>query len=337
MSQSPNNEIDEAVTFLLELVNDLSNELESLRRIEAASIAAKLGGDAAAIEALVELAEGFAVESYAGAARLEVAREVAKLGDAESSVEILAAICEDDDLGWDEREEAAQEILRMGDTGHGVSGINAVLYFANESGVDMGIDEAEYRTSAAERMAEAGQIEAAVEVLKVITQDGVWSEHNRFSRVNRWNAAVTLSNLGDESAAAKAFFSLAVDDDINAGDQERLDAALMVAELGHWEKASEALVTVAAECEHEEIRLKAAIQVASHMDQGTERAIEIIGTLLARRYSYHQLTEAQMEREVSVDDQTPSLALDVAMTDQEKAWALILEATKILYPRAFTS
>ena len=337
MSQQPNNEIEGTVKFLLELVTDLDVDLETDRRIEAASRAATLGGTASAVAALVELAERFTVDPYTSAARLEIAREIARLGSADSSVGILAVICEDDDLDWDERNEAAQEILRMGNTVAGVSGINAVLYFANESGVDMGIDEAEYRTSAAERMAEAGQIEDAVEVLKVITQNVVWSEHNRFSRVDRWNAAVALSSLGDESAAAKAFLSLAVDDDIDAEDQERLDAALMVAELGDWEMASEALVTVAAECEHEEIRLKAAIQVASHMDEGTERAIEIIGALLARRYSYRQLIEAQMEREYPVGVQPPNLPRDATMTDHEKAWALIVEASKILYPRAFTS
>ncbi len=330
MSQQPDNEIGEAVSFLLELINDLNNDLETDRRIEAASLAAKLGGNAAAVAALVQLAESVNMDPHTSIARLEIAREVEKLGDAEGSVRILVPICEADDIEWEERNEAAQEILRIGDTVAGISGINAVFYFARESGIDMGFDEAEYRISAAERMHKAGNTADAVAILNVIAE----SEEDEYSHSDRWNAAVTLSNIGDNAAAAKAFLSLAVDDH-DAEDQDRLDAALKVAELGDWEMASEALVTVAAECEDEEIRLRAAIQVASFMDEGAERAIEIIGALLSRRYSYRQLMEAQMERDFDVSDQAPILPRAATMTDQEKAWALILEAAKILYPRAF--
>lgn len=331
MSQKPNNEIDEAVKFLLELVNDLNNDLETSRRIQAALRAANLGANDAAVTALVQLAESFATDLYTAAARRDIARAIAKLGDEESAVEILVAMCEDDDLEWEERNEAAQEIIKMGDTVAGVSGINAVFYFASESGVDMGFDEAEYRVSAAERMAKAGQVDEAVAVLSVIAEN----EGYKYSHMDRWNAALTLSEVGDNTAAAKAFLSLATDDAPDAEDQERLDAALKVVELGDWDMASEALLSVAAECEREEIGLKAAIQVASFMDKGAERAIEIMGTLLSRRYSYHELIETQVELDFAAADQTLSLPRAAATTDQEKAWALILEAAKILYPRAF--
>ena len=333
MNQQPNNEVDEGMTFLLESVTDLNNDLETDQRIEAATRAAGLGGNAAAVAALVQLADNFAAHPYTSAARIEIAREVANLGDPERAVELFATICEDDDLEWDERNGAAQEILRMGNTVAGVSGINAVLYFANESGVDMGFDEAEYRISAAERMHRAGNTADAVNVLSVIAVN----EGNRYSHSDRWNTAWTLSEIGDESAAAKAFFSLAIDDDVDAEDQDRLQAALKVAELGDGEMAQEALSSVAEECDKEEVRLKAAIEIASVMGEGAERAIEIIGTLLSLRYSNRQLIEGQMEREFAVDDQTPNLPLDANGTDQEKAWALILEASKILYPRAFPS
>ena len=337
MGQQPSDEIEETIKFLLELVTDLDVDFGTDQRIQAASRAAALGSTDAAVAALVELTESMAGDPYTGAARLEIAREVAKLGDAESCVGILAAICEDDDLEWEERNEAAQEISGMGDTVAGVSGINAVLYFANEGGVDMGFDAGERRILAAERMAKAGQTEDAVEVLKVITEKGVWPEDDKYNRMDRWNAACTLSAVGDSAAAAKAFLSLAVDDDPDAEDQERLEAALKVAELGDWEMASEALASIAEECDREEVRLKAAVELASVMDEGAERAIEIIGLLLSQRYSNHQLKEAQMERDLAVNDQTPSLPRAATMTDQEKAWALILEATKILYPGAFTN
>ena len=339
MSQQPSNGIDEPVKFLVELVNASDVELDVDRRIQAALMAAKIGDATAAVNALVELDQSITLELYTEGEdtyHLEIARAIAKLGYEEEAVGILVAICENDDLEWEERNEAAQEILRMGDTVAGVSGINAVFYFAREGGVGMGFDEAEYRISAAERMHKAGKTAEAVEILKVITECVGWSNDDKYSRMDRWNAAVTLSNLGANVAAVKGFLSLAVDDDVDAEDEERLDAALMVAELGDWEMASEALVTVAAECEQEEIRLKAAIQVASFMDEGAERAIEIIGTLLSRRYSYRQLMDAQMERDFAVSNQTPSPPRSATMTDQEKAWALILEAAKILYPCAFT-
>lgn len=337
MGQQPSNEIDEAVKFLLELVNDSDVEFDVERRIQAALMAANLGGAAVAVAALVELDESITLGPYTseeGTYHLEIAQAIAKLGYEEEAVGILAAICENDNLGREERDEAAQEILRMGDTVAGVSGYKAVLYFAREVSVDMD-DEAEYRISAAERMAKAGKIEDAVEVLKVITEHVGWLYDNEYSRSDRWNAAVTLSDIGDNAAAAKAFLSLAVDVDADAEDQERLDAAIKVAELGDWEMASEALVTIAAECEHEEIGLKAAVQVASFMDKGAERAIEIMGALLSRRYSYHELIDAQIERNLAVTDQTPGLLRAATTTDQEKAWALILEAAKILYPGAF--
>ncbi len=333
MGQQRSNEVEEAIKFLLEMVNDSDAEFAVERRIQAALITANLGGAAVAVAALVELDESLTLGSYTsdeGAHHLKIAREVANLGCEEAAVGILAAICENDDFGTEDREEAAQEILRMGDTVAGVSGYKAVLYFANEGDVDMG-DEAEHRMLAAERMAKAGKIADAVEVLKVITEKGVWPEDDKYSRMDRWNAACTLSAVGDSAAAAKAFLSLAVDDDVNAEDQQRLDAALKVVELGDWEMASEALLSVAVECEEEEIRLKAAINVASCMDNGTERAIEIIGSLLSQRFSSHQLIEAQMERDFAVSDDMPS-SPDTA---QEKAWASILEATKVLYPGAF--
>ena len=339
MSEDPTNRIDEVVKFLLELVTDLNNDLEIDRRIEAASMAAKLGGNAAAVAALVELDQSITLgtcTSEEGEDHFKIARQVAKLGDPESAVGILVAICENDYLGWEERNDAAQEILRMGDTVAGVSGIGAVLYFASESGIDMGFDEAEYRISRAERMAEAGKIEDAVEVLKVITEHVGWLDDDEYSRSDRWNAAVTLSDIGDNAAATKTFLSLAVDGGADAEDQERLDAALKVAELGDWEMASEALLSVAEECDQEEVRLKAAIELASVVDEGAERAIEIIGALLSQRYSNHQLMDAQMERDLASNDQTPGVLRAATMTDQEKAWPLILEAAKILYPGAFT-
>ena len=264
MSQQPNNGIDEPIKFLVELVNDSDAEIDVERRIEAALMVAKLGDAAAAIAALIELDESITLGPYTseeGAYHLEIARAIAQLGDAEKAVGILAAICENDELGREERYEAAQEILRMGNTVAGVSGYKAVLYFANEDGVDMD-DEAEYRISAAERMAGAGKIADAVKVLKVITETAGWLYDNEYSRSDRWNAAVTLSNIGDNADAVKAFLSLALDDDADE-DQERLDAALKVAELGDWEMASEALLSVAEECEREEVRLKAAIELAS--------------------------------------------------------------------------
>lgn len=42
-----------------------------------------------------------------------------------------------------------------------------------------------------------------------------------------------------------------------------------------------------------------------------------------------------MERDFAGSEQTTSMTRAAVMTDQEKAWALILEAAKILYPRAF--
>ena len=332
MSEQPNSEIGETVKSLLELVND--SDLETDRRIDAAFQVANLVDNGAAVAALVELDESIRLGSYRsdeGAAHLKIARAIAKLGDAEGAVEILAAMCEDDDLEWEERNDAAQEILRMGDTVAGVSGINAVFFLASESGVDMGFDEAEYRIRAAGRMAEAGKISEAATVLKEITED----EGDKYSHMDHWNAALTLSEIGDNATAAKAFLSLSVGDYPDADDQERLDVALKVAELGDWDMASEALLSVAEECDREEIGLKAAIQVASFMDKGAERAIEIMGTLLSRRYSYHELIDARMERDFAVGEQTPGQPEPAATTDQEKAWALILEAAKILYPRAF--
>ena len=333
MSQQLSNEIDETVKFLLELVTD--SDLENDRRIQAALMAAELGGATAAVAALLKLDEGITWSPYTGyesTYHIEIARAVAKLGDAESAVRILIAICESDDLGREERCEAAQEIMGMGDTLAGVAGYKAVLYFANEYGVRMEFDEeADYRIRAAEKMAEAGKIAEAVTVLKVITESG----EDEYDHSDRWNAAVTLSNIGDNAAAAKAFLSLAVDDDLDAEDQGRLDAALKVAELGDWEMAKEALISVAEECDRAEVGLKAAIEVASFMDDGAERAIAIIGGLLSLRYSRHQLMDAQMERDFAVSEQTQSPARSSRMTDQEKAWALILEAAKILYPRAF--
>ena len=266
MNQQPSNEIGGTVKFLLDLVTDLDIGIETDRRIEAASRAANLGGNAVAVAALVQLADSLATDPCTCVARLEIAREVAKLGDAESAVEILAAMCEDDGLEWEERNEAAQEILKMGNTVAGVSGINAVLYFASEYGIDMGFDEVEYRILTAERMAKSGEVEDAVAVLNVIAEN----EDEKYNRSDRWNAAFTLSEVGDNVAAAKAFFSLAVDDDIDADDQDRLDAALKVAELGSREMASEALTSVAEECDQEEVRVKAAKELAAFLGEQTE-------------------------------------------------------------------
>ncbi len=335
MSQPPPNEIDETVIFLLELVNDSGVEFGVERRIEAALRAADLGSPGAAIAALVDLDESIALSTYypgdEGEARRAIARAIAKLGEAGSAVRILVAILENDYIGLEEREAAEQEIIKMGDTVAGVSAIRAVIYFAGERGIDAEFTEAEYRISAGERMAEAGKIAEAVTVLKVITENN----KDEYDHADRWNAAVMLSNIGDNAAAAKAFWSLAVDDDLNAEDQDRLDAALKVLELGDWEMASEALLSVAEECDREEVRLKAAIEVASVMDEGAEPAIAIIGGLLSSRYSSHQLIDAQMERHFAINDQTPSSPPTATMTDQETAWALILEAAKVLYPRAF--
>lgn len=335
MSRPLPNEIDETVKFLLELVNDSDVEFGVERKIEAAFRAADLGGTGSAVAALVELADSITLSScyagYQGADHLKIARAIAKLGDPESAVRILVAILENDYIGLEEREAAEQEIINMSDTVAGVSAIRAVIYSAGERGSDAGFTEAEYRISASETMAAAGKIAEALTVLKVITENS----RDEYDHSERWNAAVTLSNIGDNAAAAKAFLSLAVDDDLDAEDQDRLDAALKVVELGDWEMASEALLTVAEECEYEEIGLKAAIQAASFMDVGAERAIEIIGALLSRRYSYRQLMDAQMERDLAVNDQTTGLPRAAMVTDQEKAWALILEAANILYPRAF--
>ena len=269
MSQQPDNDIHEAVKFLLELVTDLDIDLETDRRIEAASRAANLGGSAAAVAALVELDESITLGPYTseeGAYHLKIALEVAKLGDAESAVEILTAMCEDDGLECEERKEAAQEILNMGNTAAGVSGINAAFYFASEYGIDMGFDEVEYRIRAAETMAKAGNIADAVAVLNVVSEN----EDEKYNRSDRWNVASTLSEVGDNAAAAKAFFSLAVDDDIDADDQDRLDAALKVAELGSREMVSEALTSVAEECDQEEVRVKAAKELAAFLGEQTE-------------------------------------------------------------------
>jgi len=327
--------LDEIQPDDVELVNDSDIETDIERRIQTALMVAELGGATAAVAALLKLDEGITWSPYTGYEsryHIEIARAVAKLGDAESAVRILVAVCEGDDLGREERCEAAQEVMRMGDTLAGVSGYKAVLYFANEYGVRMDFDEeAEYRIKSAKRMAEAGKIAEAVTVLKVITESG----GDEYDYSDRRNAAVTLSKIGDDAAAAKAFLSLAVDDDLDAEDQDRLDAALKVAELGDWEMAMEALLSVAEDCDREEVRLKAAIEVASFMDDGAEPAIAIIGGLLSWRYSSHQLMDARMERDLAVDDQTPSIPPATTMTDQEKAWALILEAAKILYPRAF--
>ena len=333
MGEQITGEIDETVKFLLELVTD--SDLENDRRIQAALMAAELGGATAAVAALLDLDEGITWSSYTGyesTYHIEIARAVAKLGDAASAVRILVAICEGDDLGREERCEAAQEIVRMGDTVAGVSGYKAVLYFASEYGVRMEFDEeAEYRISAAEKMAKAGKIAEAVAVLKVITED----ERDEYNHSDRWNAAVTLANIGDNAAAARGFSSVVFDNDFNVEDQERLNAALKVAELGDWEMAREALLSVAEECDLEEVRLKAAIEVASFMDDGAESAIAIIGGLLSLRYSSHQLMDARIERDLAVDAQASIMPPVAATTDQERAWAQILEAAKILYPGAF--
>ena len=335
MSQQLSDEIDETVKFLLALVTDLGSDLETERRIEAAMRAADLGSASAAVAALVELDKSITLSTcYAGdegTDRLEIARAVAKLGDAGSAVRILVALLENDYIGLEEREAAEQDIIKMGDTVAGVSAIRAVIYSARERGIDAGFTEADYRIESAERVAKAGKIAEAVTVLKVITESG----EDEYDYSDRRNAAVTLSDIGDAAAAAKAFLSLAVDDDPDAEDQDRLDAALKVAELGDWEMAREALLSVAEECDREEVRLKAAIEVASFMDDGAEPAIAIIGGLLSLRYSIHQLMDARMERDLAIDAQASILPPVAATTDQEKAWALILEAAKILYPRAF--
>ena len=205
----------------------------------------------------------------------------------------------------------------------------------------MGFDEAQYRISAAERMAEAGQTEDAVAVLKVITEN----ERDEYDHSDRWNAAVTLSNIGENAAAAKAFLSLADD----GGDYEyeqgrnRLEAAMKAAELGEWERAAGALLSIAEDkwIEGNEVRVQAAIEAAGRLmtaGLGAERAIAILGTLLSECYSADRLFEASWERERERDanGETSNSSCGSVLTAQEKAWALILKAAKILYPGAFS-
>ncbi len=223
MSQEPERGVDEVIKFLVELVKDDDADLDLERRIQSAQMVANLGDAAAAVSALVELG-GYT--SMDGWDRLQIARGITKLGHLEDAVEMFVAICEDGDLEWEERNEAAQEILRMGDTVAGVAGISAVLHVANEFGVDMGFDEVEYRNSAAERLAKAGETADAIEVLKVVTEDDSDWGTNKYDAEQRWNAASTLAEIGGVADAAKAFMSLAVDDYADAEDHDRLTAAL---------------------------------------------------------------------------------------------------------------